>query len=101
MIVEVIDGNFFRAAVHGLQHSNSNAVEITKAHRLISRRMMSGGTHEAESILSTARQFERQEGRASRRLCPLDDSRMKSGIRIEILRQLQPLEVRRRMRAEQ
>jgi hypothetical protein len=63
MRVEIPNGDSLRAIFQSVEPSNRDIVEITKSHRAISSRVMSGWSHQTESALSAQGRARRPDGR--------------------------------------
>src|SRR6266446_10862420 len=102
MGVEIPNGNALRAIFQSVECSNRDVVKITKSHRAISSRVMSGWSHQTESALSAQGHARRPDGRAGGLHRVLLDVGINRCVEIEIFGGLHDsLEMRRRMRAQQ
>src|SRR5437667_12273743 len=102
MGVEIPNGNSLCAIFQSVERSNRDVVKITKSHRAISSRVMSGWSHQTESALSAQGRARRPDGRAGGLHRVLVDVGINRCVEIEIIGGLcNSLDMRRRMRAQQ
>src|SRR5438309_8280641 len=102
MGVEIPNGNALRAVFQSVEPSNRDIVKITKSHRAISSRVMSGRSHQTESALSAQGRARRPDGRAGGLHRVLVDVGINRCVEVEIVGGLcNSLDMRRRMRAQQ